>query len=138
MRRADYQVDKKLILTIRRLQTTQSQNSTLNLRRESQERTMKEDPRFNSIMSHTAIIDNASVDLAVFSYRSLAISEADDDETIRKNYRPFLLAPEITAQDWISRLELGTVVKMSEDDLLRTGTRLKVLVLYGSLRQRYV
>ena len=99
---------------------------------------MKEDPSSNSIMSPTPIIDNAPVDLSAFSYRSLAISEADDDETTRNTYRPFLLSPEVTAQDWISRLELGTVVKMSEEDLLRTGTRLKVLVLYGSLRQRYV
>jgi len=69
-------------------------------------------------------------------YRSLAIPEAEDHDAVRKNYRPFILSPEITEGDWISRLELGTVVRMSEEDILRTGTRLKVLVLYGSLRQR--
>ncbi|KFY03569.1 hypothetical protein V490_00132 [Pseudogymnoascus sp. VKM F-3557] len=68
-----------------------------------------------------------------YSYRSLALS---DDETIRKVYRPFLLSPEITSRDWISKLELSTVVKLAEDDFQKTGERLKVLVLYGSLRKR--
>ena len=71
-----------------------------------------------------------------YSYRSLALSEAEDDETIRKVYRPFLLSPEITSSDWISKLELSTVVKLAEDDFQKTGERLKVLVLYGSLRNR--
>lgn len=71
-----------------------------------------------------------------YSYRSLALSETEDDETVRKVYRPFLLSPEITSRDWISKLELSTVVKLAEDDFQKTGERLKVLVLYGSLRKR--
>ena len=71
-----------------------------------------------------------------YSYRSLAISEGDDEPIVRKKYRPFILDPQITAGDWISRLELSTVVKMAEEDFLKTGERLKVLVLYGSLRNR--
>ncbi|KFY45042.1 hypothetical protein V494_01171 [Pseudogymnoascus sp. VKM F-4513 (FW-928)] len=71
-----------------------------------------------------------------YSYRSLALSETEDDETIRKVYRPFLLSPEITSRDWVSKLELSTVVKLAEDDFKKTGERLKVLVLYGSLRKR--
>ncbi|KFY31387.1 hypothetical protein V493_01157 [Pseudogymnoascus sp. VKM F-4281 (FW-2241)] len=71
-----------------------------------------------------------------YSYRSLALSETEDDETIRKVYRPYLLSPEITSRDWISKLELSTVVKLAEDDFQKTGERLKVLVLYGSLRKR--
>jgi arsenical resistance protein ArsH len=73
----------------------------------------------------------------LYSYRSLAVSEDEDDATIRKKYRPFLLDPETTSGDWISKLELSTVTKLAEADLQSTGERLKVLVLYGSLRQRY-
>ncbi|KAI9674024.1 MAG: hypothetical protein M1829_003867 [Trizodia sp. TS-e1964] len=71
-----------------------------------------------------------------FSYRSLALSEDEDDQAVRKTYRPFILDPEITARDWISKLELASVIEMSEESLLKTGERLRVLVLYGSLRQR--
>lgn len=71
-----------------------------------------------------------------YSYRSLALSETDDDEMIRKAYRPFLLNPEVTSTDWISKLELSTVAKLAEEDLQKSGERLKVLVLYGSLRER--
>lgn len=71
-----------------------------------------------------------------YSYRSLALSETEDDEAIRKAYRPFLLAPEIASGDWISKLELSTVVKLAEEDIKKHGERLKVLVLYGSLRER--
>jgi arsenic resistance protein ArsH len=55
---------------------------------------------------------------------------------IRKAYRPFLLNPEVTSTDWISKLELSTVAKLAEEDLQKSGERLKVLVLYGSLRER--
>jgi arsenical resistance protein ArsH len=82
-------------------------------------------------------VQNLEIDSA-FSYRSLALSEEDDDELVRKAYRPFILNSEITAGDWISKLELSTVVKMSEENIQKTGERLKVLVLYGSLRQRCV
>ncbi|TVY36521.1 NADPH-dependent FMN reductase [Lachnellula occidentalis] len=69
-------------------------------------------------------------------YPQLAISEAADDPEIRAKYRPFLLDAEVEATDWISQLELETTVAMTEEDISRTKSRLKVLVLYGSLRQR--
>jgi hypothetical protein len=72
-----------------------------------------------------------------YSYRSLALSEEEDDHAIREKYRPFILDPHITSGDWISKLELSTVVKLAEEDLHKNGERLKVLVLYGSLRERY-
>lgn len=72
-----------------------------------------------------------------FSYRSLALPEDEDDELVRKQYRPFLLTPEISARDWISRLELSTAIKMSAENIGNTGERLRILVLYGSLRHRY-
>jgi len=66
----------------------------------------------------------------------LAISAAEDDPEIRSKYRPFLLDPEVEATDWISQLELDTAISISQADIEKTGSRLKVLVLYGSLRKR--
>jgi hypothetical protein len=69
--------------------------------------------------------------------QSLAISQADDDGTIRSKYRPFLLGPEVENTDWVSELELETVASMVRDSLAQNQARLKVLVLYGSLRKRF-
>ncbi|KAM3078882.1 hypothetical protein ACMFMF_003812 [Clarireedia jacksonii] len=71
-----------------------------------------------------------------YARRSLALPEEDDDPIVREKYRPFLLDPQITASDWVSRLELSTALKMAEAGMQTTGERLKVLVLYGSLRKR--
>jgi len=72
-----------------------------------------------------------------FAYHSLAIPAEEDEAVIRNNYRPFLLDTAVAEQDWIAKLELATVTEMAQRDLIKTGSRLKVLVLYGSLRQRY-
>lgn len=96
--------------------------------------TMRTDGDLNNT-SAAREVTRLDVDPA-YSYRDLALSEAEDDEKIRKTYRPFLLSPEITSKDWISRLELSTVVKLAEEDIQKHGERLKVLVLYGSLRKR--
>lgn len=69
---------------------------------------------------------------------SLAIEERNDDPAIRQKYRPFLLGTTATAVDWINGLELDGVMEMAARDLSNTGERLKVLVLYGSLRLRSV
>ena len=66
----------------------------------------------------------------------LPISEREDDPEIRAKYRPFILDAAMEDTDWISRLELETAISMAEADLARTKTRLRVLVLYGSLRKR--
>jgi len=68
--------------------------------------------------------------------KSIAISEAEDDAKIREQYRPFLLPENIASSDWVSKLELATVTKMAEADFEQTGERLKILMLYGSLRTR--
>jgi arsenic resistance protein ArsH len=68
----------------------------------------------------------------------LPISEAEDDTKIRTKYRPFLLDPEEEITDWISRLELETAITMAEQNITKTKARIKVLVLYGSLRKRFV
>ena len=71
------------------------------------------------------------------STQTLAIPASEDDAQIRKAYRPFILNDQITKDDWIAKLELSTAMKMVEEDLRRTdGDRLKVLVLFGSMRRR--
>ncbi|KAK5188414.1 hypothetical protein LTR96_011548 [Exophiala xenobiotica] len=71
-----------------------------------------------------------------FAYRSLSIPPSLDDPAPRSRYRPFLLPNNVTEHDWISRLELATVTEMAYNDLKMAGERIKVLVLYGSLRSR--
>jgi len=75
--------------------------------------------------------------------KTLAISPEDDDPVLRAKYRPFLLREDIASNDWISNLELSTVLQLSHSDLQRTstpetpeGSRLRILLLYGSLRPR--
>ncbi|EFR04144.1 arsenic resistance protein ArsH [Nannizzia gypsea CBS 118893] len=67
--------------------------------------------------------------------RTLAIPSSEDDAELRLKYRPFLLESD-SFPDWVSDLELSSVLDMAEKDLVATGSRLKVLVLYGSLRRR--
>ncbi|KAB8260189.1 flavo protein-like protein [Aspergillus pseudonomiae] len=74
-------------------------------------------------------------DLPVAASQSLALSASEDDAAIRQKYRPFIL-DHTTERDWISDLELTTALKIAENDLKNTNQRLKVLVLYGSLRKR--
>jgi hypothetical protein len=71
-----------------------------------------------------------------FAYRSLAIPAEEDEVDVRTKYRPFILDPVVAEDDWVAKLELATVAEMAQRDLNKTGSRLKVLVLYGSLRQR--
>ena len=71
---------------------------------------------------------------------TLALPETDDDPTIRQKYRPFLTTPQQAEEqsDWTNSLELTTVLSMVQHDLHKPSSqgRLKVLVLYGSLRSR--
>ncbi len=67
---------------------------------------------------------------------SLAIRDCDDEAGIREKYRPFLLDKEDSKADWVAELELDTVTTMAAENMQRTGERLKVMVLYGSLRKR--
>lgn len=71
-----------------------------------------------------------------FTHCSLALTAAVDDKDVRDRYRPFILDPLVESTDWVSRLELATVTKLALENFLRTGERLRVLVLYGSLRIR--
>jgi len=83
----------------------------------------------------------ARVDLDVdpaFSHISLGIPESQDDAHVRARYRPFLLHPAETEHDWVDDLELGTVAKMVQEEIIdKKQDRLRILVLYGSLRSRY-
>lgn len=69
---------------------------------------------------------------------SLAIHVCEDDLEIRERYRPFLLDDNRRASDdWVAKLELSTVLKMVEVEIFGKGLdRLRILVLYGSLRSR--
>ncbi|TVY82725.1 NADPH-dependent FMN reductase ArsH [Lachnellula suecica] len=71
-----------------------------------------------------------------FAYLSLAIPASENDAQVRSQYRPFLLSDKAQQTDWVSQLELATVTEMASRDLRTTGERLKILVLYGSLRSR--
>lgn len=68
---------------------------------------------------------------------TLAIPAHEDDAEVRAKYRPFLLENEGEPSDWVSQLELDVALQMARRNLEETGSRLKVLVLYGSLRKRY-
>lgn len=68
---------------------------------------------------------------------SLAIPANEDDASIRQTYRRFLLDDIHSSRDWIAKLELSTILKMVDSQILRTGgERIRVLVLYGSMRER--
>ena len=72
-----------------------------------------------------------------FAHQSLAMPIEEDESETANKYRPFLHNRAVAAEDWVSKLELATVTEMAHDDIAKTGQRLKVLVLYGSLRRRY-
>lgn len=96
-------------------------------------------PTKNRDINNTSA-ERARVELAVdpsYARISFAIPASEDDAQIREKYRPFLLDSEHAESDWISKLELSTVAKMVEQQVIKVGDeRLRVLVLYGSLRGR--
>lgn len=74
---------------------------------------------------------------AAYHYKTLAIEDKDDDAAIRRVYRPFLLPESPAAEDWVAQLELGTALKLAEAQLLANNNdRIRILILYGSLRAR--
>jgi arsenic resistance protein ArsH len=84
--------------------------------------------------------ERARIELAVdpaYSRVSLAIPSSEDDPLVRKSYRPFLVNGEEEKDDWVAQLELSTALKMVETQILQRGDdRLRIVVLYGSMRQR--
>ncbi len=75
-----------------------------------------------------------------YSHKSFAIEAHEDDAEVRAQYRPFLLPDGSSVEeDWVSQLELSTVAKMVQSEILdRKLDRLRILVLYGSMGNRYV
>jgi arsenic resistance protein ArsH len=74
---------------------------------------------------------------AAYQHVSLEIPPSEDDAGIRSAYRPFILEEQDTNQDWVAQLELSTVLKMVDTQVLKQGhERLRVVVLHGSMRQR--
>jgi hypothetical protein len=68
---------------------------------------------------------------------TLVFAMSPEDADMNDKYRPFLLDVKTMKTDWISQLELDTVISMVRDDLSRTGKRVRILILYGSLTKRY-
>jgi arsenic resistance protein ArsH len=93
----------------------------------------------NGDLNNTAA-ERARIELTVDpTYRdlSLAIPSSQDEPAVRNSYRPFVLGDDKVDQDWVAQLELSTVLKMVDLQVLRSGgDRLKVLVLHGSMRKR--
>lgn len=88
-----------------------------------------------SSMANSAVVESATTKNGVCEdIRSLAVPENEDDLDIRRKYRPFIRDDAET--DWVSALELTKVLNLAESNLQATNKRLKVLVLYGSLRRR--
>jgi arsenic resistance protein ArsH len=95
----------------------------------------------NGDLNNTAA-ERARRELAIdpaYAKCSFAIPSSQDDSEVRKSYRPFLLDEEVAEQDWVAKLELSTVLKMVDAQVFQNGgERLRVLVLYGSMRKRCV
>ena len=68
----------------------------------------------------------------------IPVPVAEIGEELSRRYRPYLLPKEEVEKDWISELELDTVERISRENLQRGEEPLKILVLYGSLRERFV
>ncbi|KAK5111140.1 hypothetical protein LTR62_005339 [Meristemomyces frigidus] len=98
-------------------------------------------PRVNGDLNNTEVL-RETVALPpdpAYAGRTLAIPCDKDDESIRAKYRPFLYkdGDGVADRDWVAELELSTALKLAEADLKSSGgNRLRVLVLFGSLRAR--
>ncbi|EPE04215.1 arsenic resistance protein [Ophiostoma piceae UAMH 11346] len=81
-----------------------------------------------------------SLELAVdpaYIGASFGITADEDEPAVRGRYRPFLLPENDAADDWVAQLELSTALKLVESEILEKKLdRLRILVLYGSLRDR--
>lgn len=74
-----------------------------------------------------------------YTRQSFAIPAENDDLDVRKRYRPFLLDETREAVDWVAGLELSTTLQLVESNIINLGQdRLRILVLYGSMRSRLV
>ncbi|CAM1506142.1 Fc.00g057830.m01.CDS01 [Cosmosporella sp. VM-42] len=72
-----------------------------------------------------------------YNHRTFVISKENDDPDVRQRYRPFLLSETHEVADWVAELELGTTMKMVESSIINPSQdRLRILVLYGSMRSR--
>lgn len=85
----------------------------------------------SSAVPQQVIANTRQIDV---SYRTLALRPSEDSPDVRQKYRPFILSDD--AEDWVNNLDLTTAMDMAELDLRLTNKRLRVLVLYGSLRRR--
>ncbi|KAF2028414.1 arsenate resistance ArsH [Setomelanomma holmii] len=93
----------------------------------------------NGDLNNTAAERARAQFLVDSTYRNetLAIPTSDDEPSVREAYRPFLVDDANSKEDWVEQLELSTILKMVDLQVLKAGDeRLRVLVLYGSMRKR--
>lgn len=83
------------------------------------------------IFPATSVMTFSSAPPALQRPTSKAALEAMQQHDIERHYRPFL-AKKGDEEDWVERLELDTVQRMAKE----RSQPIKVLVLYGSLRER--
>jgi len=92
--------------------------------------------RYTTMAAHPEPTTNRRESMQYTKHPSLAILESEDNATIRQRYRPFIIEDD-AAEDWVTNLELTTAMDMAAQELHKSSNnRIKVLVLYGSLRQR--
>lgn len=96
--------------------------------------------RINGDLNNTEVLREAikiKPDPA-YAHRTMAIPKDEDDTSVRAKYHPFLLREAVAHNDWVARLELSTAMKVAEADMQQScGDRLKVLMLFGSMRSRW-
>lgn len=95
-------------------------------------------PHLNDLKQPGLGAPRSTYGLESYVSQDIAISEGEDEPDVRARYRPFILDPQISGSDWVAKLELETASAMAWQNYELTGQRLRILVLYGSLRDRYV
>jgi len=127
------------IIIIRSTPSSATRSSASMAPQSNREISMAAKVRVDGDLNNTEVLRKTAVIApdAAYSGRSLAMLEADDDVNVRAKYRPFLQPNNLAYNDWVAKLELSTVIKAAQADLQQTGgDRLKVVILYGSLRSR--
>jgi arsenic resistance protein ArsH len=105
---------------------------------ENRQNTKQNSSFINGDLNNTSVMRDVELPKRnpAFAYRSLALGPTDDDPVIREKYRPFILPEHVRSTDWTSKLELATVTLMAYEEIRRSKSRLRILILYGSLRKR--
>jgi hypothetical protein len=135
LRHRIFHLDHRAYMSTMSSQKVQNINTVSNGTKQAQMSTASSAPVQGDLNNTSSMRQIEEID-PEFAYRSLAIPTGENDPDTLAKYRPFLLDDAVASQDWVAKLELATVTEMAHNDITKTGERLKVLVLYGSLRNR--